>query len=203
MTYWGAAKMKILVVGAGGIGSWLIPRLARLDQYRQLGDCSLVVADYDEVETKNLPYQNFELDEILDSKAMCLDARYDVIGQHEKIETHDQLRPFDIIMCAVDNPKLRRLVYEHCDGDEGKYFIDLRSEGTAVWGITSDAGWTLDQLNATLGSDDEEDRSCQLKYQLDAGIIELGNPIIAEIGAQWLLNRLRNKANSQVYSQRF
>ncbi len=195
--------MNILIIGAGGIGSWLVPRVTRLFEYNQLGDCSLVVADYDEVETKNLPYQNFSKVEVLDSKALCLEARYDIMGKHEKIETHDQLRPYQIIICAVDNPRLRRLVYEHCDGDDGKYFIDLRSEGSAIWGITSDAGWSVEKLNSTLGSDDEEDRSCQLKYELEAGVIQLGNTIIAEIGAQWLLNKLRNKKNTEVFSQRF
>ena len=181
--------MKVLIIGGGGIGSWLLARLARLRDYNQLNMLdALVIADDDEIEDRNLPYQNFEIDEIMDSKALCLDARYGFTGREERITTHEQLMPFDVIVCAVDNPKARRLVYEHCSTRPEKYFIDLRSEGTAVWGITSDAGWDLDQLKATLGDEDADDKSCQLEYELSAGIIQLGNTIIAEVGAQWLLN---------------
>jgi len=196
--------LKVLIIGGGGIGSWLIARLARLRDYNQLnGLDALVLADDDEIEDKNLPYQNFELDEIMDSKALALDARYGFAGKESRITTHEQLEPFDVIVCAVDNPKARRLVYEHCETRPNKYFIDLRAEGSAIWGITSDAGWDLDQLKATLGDEDAEDKSCQLEYELTAGIIQLGNTIIAEIGAQWLLNKLRNKKNPAVFSQRF
>ncbi|MBC8550138.1 MAG: ThiF family adenylyltransferase [Candidatus Brocadiales bacterium] len=196
--------MKVLIIGGGGIGSWLIARLARLRDYNQLnGLDALVVADDDEIEDKNLPYQNFELDEIMDSKALALDARYGYTGKEMRITTHEHLEPFDMIVCAVDNPKARRLVYEHCSTRPNKYFIDLRAEGSAVWGITSDAGWNLEQLKDTLGDEDADDKSCQLEYELSAGIIQLGNTIIAEIGAQWILNKLRNKKNPAVFSQRF
>ena len=196
--------MKVLIIGGGGIGSWLVARLARLRDYNQLnGLDALVVADDDEIEDKNLPYQNFELDEIMDSKALALDARYGYTGREQRITTHEHLEPFDMIVCAVDNPKARRLVYEHCSTRPNKYFIDLRAEGSAVWGITSDAGWDLERLKATLGDEDADDKSCQLEYELSAGIIQLGNTIIAEIGAQWILNKLRNKKNPAVFSQRF
>ncbi len=39
---------KILVIGAGGIGSFLIPLLDRIGEY------DITVADPDKVETKNL-----------------------------------------------------------------------------------------------------------------------------------------------------
>lgn len=45
---------KILIIGAGGIGSFLIPILARTKLYK------IRVADPDIVEKKNLPYQNYE-----------------------------------------------------------------------------------------------------------------------------------------------
>ena len=44
---------KVLVIGAGGIGSFLIPLLDRVDLY------DITVADPDISRNKNLPYQNF------------------------------------------------------------------------------------------------------------------------------------------------
>ena len=46
-------KRKVLVIGAGGIGSFLIPLLDKVELY------NITVADPDKVERKNLPYQNF------------------------------------------------------------------------------------------------------------------------------------------------
>ena len=42
---------KVLVIGAGGIGGFLIPLLDKVGLY------SITVADPDKVETKNLTYQ--------------------------------------------------------------------------------------------------------------------------------------------------
>ena len=43
--------MKVLIIGAGGIGSFLIPLLDRMGEY------AMTVADPDSVEKKNLLYQ--------------------------------------------------------------------------------------------------------------------------------------------------
>jgi len=125
------------------------------------------------------------------------------MGLNKKISEDSDLTPFDVIVCAVDNAKTRKLVYEHCFKNTNKYFIDLRAEGSAVWGITSDAGWGLENLLSSLGNIDGPSKSCQLNYELSAGVVQLGNTIIAEVGAQWLLNKLRNKKNPSVFSQRF
>ena len=43
--------MKVLIIGGGGIGSWLVARLARLRDYGQLnGLNAVVIADNDEIE---------------------------------------------------------------------------------------------------------------------------------------------------------
>jgi tRNA A37 threonylcarbamoyladenosine dehydratase len=51
-------KKKILIVGAGGIGSFLIPLLDRVKIY------DITVFDPDIVEEKNLLYQNYEKSDI-------------------------------------------------------------------------------------------------------------------------------------------
>ena len=49
---------RVLIIGAGGIGSFLIPLLDKTNLY------TLTVYDPDKVETKNLTYQNFEKDDV-------------------------------------------------------------------------------------------------------------------------------------------
>ena len=51
-------KRKILIIGAGGIGSFLIPLLNKTGLYK------ITVNDPDIIEKKNISYQNFEADEI-------------------------------------------------------------------------------------------------------------------------------------------
>ena len=57
---------KVLVIGAGGIGSFLIPVLDRVGLY------DITVADPDKVETKNLTYQNFTEEEVGMHKAVAI-----------------------------------------------------------------------------------------------------------------------------------
>jgi len=194
---------NILIIGAGGIGSWLLSRLSRLAQYNQIKDVEITIYDSDVVEEKNLPYQNFEELDITDPKVYAVEplSEMPLIRRFEKIETEDQLKSYDVIICAVDNSKTRELVFRFCNKNKQTYFIDLRAEGTAVWAITSDSGWSLEQLLNTL-SKEEKSTSCQLDYELNNGIIQLGNIIIADIGAQLLLNYLRGKKNSH-FTARF
>ena len=49
---------KILIIGTGGIGSFLIPVLDKVGLY------NITVADPDIVEKKNIPYQNFSDEDI-------------------------------------------------------------------------------------------------------------------------------------------
>ena len=52
-------RRNILVVGAGGIGSWLASQLYELEIHGQLNDTNVTFTDDDTVDTKNLTYQNF------------------------------------------------------------------------------------------------------------------------------------------------
>jgi len=141
--------MKLLIIGGGGIGSWLVSRISRLKRFNQLNYFSeIVIVDYDEIENKNLPYQNFEVDEVMDSKALTLEDKFEIAGKNLEIKTEKDLKFYDVIICAVDNAMTRRLIYKHCITNK-KFFIDLRAEGSTVWGITSDSNWSLEQLEAT------------------------------------------------------
>ena len=191
---------KILVIGAGGIGSWLVSILNKYEEHGQMHYAKITIADPDIVEDKNLSYQNFEEDEILDYKALCLEARYNLIGINQRIDNPDQLEDYDLIVCCVDNGKTRKMLFEYCT-DNKKYFIDLRCEGQGVYALTSDADMNLDQLLNTV--DDSEEGSCQLAHELNDNIIQLGNRIIASIGAQMTLNWIRGEINVGTFTHRF
>ena len=190
-----------LIIGAGGIGSWLASILDRLDTYGQTNQCVFTVADFDTVENKNLPYQNFDEDEIFDYKSLSLSSKFNVKGISKKIDCFDDLDPYDLIVCAVDSASARNLVFTYCSENKDTYFIDLRSEGQGVYCITSEADYTLEQLKDTL--DGSENGSCQLAHELEDNIIQLGNRIISSIGAQLILNYIRGEINIGTFNHRF
>ena len=61
---------KIMIIGAGGIGSFLIPLLDRTGLY------DITVFDPDSVETKNLTYQNFKKGHVGQNKALVMRQEY-------------------------------------------------------------------------------------------------------------------------------
>lgn len=113
-------KRKILVIGAGGIGSFLIPLLDKVGLYH------ITVADPDKVETKNLPYQNFTTDDVGENKASVMGNRYRSImgGSQFPILTEKQMQGYDLVICCVDNLGLRRTMY-----NTKIKWLDLRAQG--------------------------------------------------------------------------
>ena len=64
-------QRKLLIIGAGGIGSYLASFLERISEERQaLYD--ITIYDDDKVEEKNLSYQNFNVEDIGKSKVRVL-----------------------------------------------------------------------------------------------------------------------------------
>ena len=91
-------KRKVLVIGTGGIGSFLIQFLDKVELY------DITVADPDIVEAKNIPYQNFTKSEISQKKVYAI-ARYNsvVTSQTYPILSEQQMKGYDLIICCVDN----------------------------------------------------------------------------------------------------
>ena len=99
-------KRKILVIGAGGIGSYLISFLNNLNNLYDIQ-----VNDDDKVETKNLTYQNFTFDEVGKHKVDCMKRHACVkIASPYPILTPNQLEGFDLVVCCVDNLGTRRML---------------------------------------------------------------------------------------------
>ena len=81
----------MLMIGAGGIGSYLIPLLDKTKIY------AMVVADPDNVEKKNLTYQNFRPKENEMNKASVMSWNYESVTRHISypILTEKQIKGYD------------------------------------------------------------------------------------------------------------
>tara|TARA_R110002167_G_scaffold65864_17_gene186488 strand:+ start:6824 stop:7387 length:564 start_codon:yes stop_codon:yes gene_type:complete len=113
-------KRKILVIGTGGIGSFLIPLLDKTNLYK------ITAHDPDIVEKKNIPYQNFDMNEIENKKVLCMQTRYKSIIKAEPflVLTEKQIEGYDLVICCADNLDVRRLLYR-----SSCKWLDLRAQG--------------------------------------------------------------------------
>ena len=120
--------VKIVVIGAGGTGGYVIPHLYRI-AYASGRPCRIIIADGDIVEQKNLIRQNFAECDIGENKAQVMAERYsEVFGIETEyipdfIENEQQLlellrfessgrnsnKPISILIGAVDNNRSRNM----------------------------------------------------------------------------------------------
>jgi molybdopterin/thiamine biosynthesis adenylyltransferase len=198
-------KCRIAVVGAGGIGSYLCKELHNFSKYGQFGayDVEIVVWDDDTVDTKNLKYQNYEEFDLGDDKSEVLGLRYNFDYEVERLEDAVFLDGYNVVIAAVDNSPFRELLYNWAEKNPEAYWIDLRSEGRSVAFFTKHKDNTLEKMLDTLAETPEGGTSCQLAHELEKGIIQQGNKIIASIGSQLFLNYLRKEHNSAQFIARF
>lgn len=187
--------MKVLIIGCGGIGSYLIGGISKYVENGQIGvENTFVIADSDVVEVKNLDYQNFTIDDVGENKARALMNRF---GNEMLIEIVEQrvenplfLKDFNLVICCTDNTSSRELVFKHA-----KDYIDLRAEGRYIMAFPmSNRQADLETLDLT----DKTCGSCQKDSDREKGWIQNGNKIVAEIGLQMLLNYLRGVSNSSI-----
>lgn len=142
------SNYRFLVIGAGGIGSWLSEGLVRMLEYRA-PNSALVIVDGDIFESKNKERQNFET---MGNKADVLaaklapqfnqtlvipipmwvveetaedeDPEYDEDGveQAGKIAAKDLISDGDVIYAVVDNFKARKTI---CDAARNLDNVDV------------------------------------------------------------------------------
>ena len=125
------APLKIIVLGAGGTGGYLIPHLYRIG-YAIGRDIRIIVCDGDVVEEKNLIRQNFIVQDIGRNKAQVQAERYSAAFgieceyRPEFIETENELyhltlpdhQPYGhpsqrvILLGCVDNNRSRQLCHQ-------------------------------------------------------------------------------------------
>ena len=179
-------KRKILVIGAGGIGSFLIPVLDRVGLY------DITVADPDKVEKKNLPYQNFDAlpigmpnfrgtNPIGMNKAQYMNKYSSVnVCNPYPVLTGAQMIGYDLVICCVDNIGLRRTMY-NCDNLK---WLDLRAQGRNAAMIAYTAN---PKMYDSLLAGEERSFSCQGDSWDGSNTgVHFMQVAIAGLGAQWV-----------------
>lgn len=160
MRYSATAPVKIIVLGAGGTGGYVIPHLYRL-AFGRNGNVRIIICDGDVVEEKNLVRQNFVEQDIGHNKAKVLAERYSAAFGIECeyrpsfIETEQELleltkpdfekRPFEIpdtqrviLLGCVDNNKSRQLCHKVFKEHSSLIYIDSGNDeftGQVVCGV--------------------------------------------------------------------
>lgn len=183
--------MKILVCGAGGIGSFLVPLISKALLYNQLGnDVEVVIADNDSVEPKNLSYQNFSEEDLLQNKAEVLGKRYTLGYINKKITKTEELEGYDVIILAVDNSQIRKMVYNYCKNNK-TFWIDARSIDRNVAIFSKSDRNTPDAMEEF--TKDVKDMSCQFSKNIKEKKINYGHIVASSIAFQILINYVRKE----------
>jgi len=102
---------KVLVVGIGGIGSWVAEMLARMG-VKEIG-----IIDYDVVELHNLTRQNYKEKDVGRFKIDALEDRIKEVNNNVKIRKFKEIKveyfkDFDIFFDCVDNIEVKYLLNE-------------------------------------------------------------------------------------------
>ena len=112
-------RLRLILVGCGGTGSWLAPSVARIARLQrdQGREATVFFCDHDHVEPKNVPRQHFCDAELGRNKAVTLAARYSAAWGVEISAVPKRFRSADvevdrntltILIGCVDNAAARR-----------------------------------------------------------------------------------------------
>jgi molybdopterin/thiamine biosynthesis adenylyltransferase len=166
-------KRNVMIIGAGGIGSFFIPLLNRTKLYK------LTVYDPDIVETKNLTYQNFEETDVDEKKVDAVAKHCNISAQPFPVLTAKQLKGFDLVVCCADNLDIRRTMY-----NSKVKWLDLRAQGRngAMISHLEDP-----KLYSTFTTGPDGSFSCQgNSWEGDASGVHFMQVVMAGYGAQWV-----------------
>ena len=149
-----ARDRRCVVVGLGGIGSWLVQGLSPFLNYSN-DSWTLMLVDGDEYEDKNRARQAFDdLGPKAEVQASWIAKRFPRIavqpiceflsddGAEGTLPVRDAIRSGDFVFSAVDNHRTRKLLIDHCaklrdvvlvsggnDYEDGNVQVFVRSGG--------------------------------------------------------------------------
>lgn len=166
-------KRKVLIIGAGGIGSFLIPLLDKVGMY------AITVADPDKVELKNVTYQNFTDSEVNMYKVLAMEQRYSISPNKYPILTEKQMQGYDLVISCVDNLGLRRTMY-----NTSIKWLDLRAQGRTAALVSHNADPKMYEM---LLAGKDGSFSCQGdSWDGSNKGVHFMQVAIAGLGAQWI-----------------
>lgn len=123
----------IVVVGAGGIGSWTTLALAKM------GCRNITVVDFDKVEIHNTPSQIYKPDQLKEYKVHALRSIVDDLTCVDIVPIHQHFQkwykkdyPAKIFICGVDSLDQRRVIWNKIIKESNLDFdmyIDARMAG--------------------------------------------------------------------------
>jgi molybdopterin/thiamine biosynthesis adenylyltransferase len=186
---------KVLIIGAGGIGSQLldllIPALTARDMAKQVGGIQIHVMDDDRVEITNLFHQRHEprmvgrlkVNSSAERLAPYLSSALTLKPIGEKLLRVSQLEGFDLVVVAVDRPQARLLVHENSER-----WLDLRCGGDAMIALDYLSDSKLVEMMTPL---DQAPASCQIPGSIEVGNVQMGYALAAAHGAQWVIQQIR------------
>lgn len=125
---------QVIIVGCGGVGSWLSHLLVRL--LPKLDPCPvLILQDGDRLEEKNMDRQLFLVEDVGKNKAEALAhavGRYYYKTKAEPTYFHGfvELPPRSLIICCVDNHPARRFILDAVDLSRDAHCIIAANEFT-------------------------------------------------------------------------
>jgi D-arabinose 1-dehydrogenase-like Zn-dependent alcohol dehydrogenase len=166
---------KILIIGTGGIGSFLTQFLDKVGMY------NITVADPDIVEAKNLTYQNFSRGHVGQNKASVMMDSYESVEHFSKypVLTEKQMQGYDLVICCVDNLGVRRTLY-----NTSLKWLDLRAQGRNAALVSHKADPKMYDM---LLAGDDRSYSCQGdSWDGTNKNVHFMQVAIAGIGAQWI-----------------
>jgi len=201
------SAIKVNVIGCGGIGSYFAHQLYTLKEQGQVNAVEVWLYDFDEVENKNLMYQNYSASDLYKYKSEALGQNYGFNFHVKKVTDFNEM---DGIVClCVDNVATRKAFFEGPYLNENPKpahlsWIDMRCQGAQVAYYVKSKKNTREEMLKTLPQTQEEGTgSCQYAHDLHNKRIQQGNKIIAAIGSQVLLNILRNETMTSSFIHGF
>ena len=167
-------KRDVMVLGQGGIGSWVSLLLSRIG-------CTLYIFDMDVYETHNMTGQIVKQDAIGSNKAQAMAS---IIGElSPKCEVHvyperytEESFTNEIVICGFDNMAARKLAFkkwkDHVlnlpEGERGKCFFQdgrLLAEQLQIFNISGDYKDSIEEYEEKWLFDDSEVEEAECTFK--------------------------------------
>ncbi len=169
-----AKEQDVLIIGLGGIGSWLALFLSRIG-------CNIYGFDMDTVEDHNIGGQFFSLADIgqekttstLDKVKLFSNGTFSSEGKYDK----DSL-DHHIVFCCADDMNIRKLAFEKwlefskdCSSDVAPIFFDgrMQMEYSEVYCSLSDSSMIEKYRESLFNNEDTPDLPCNAKATTHVG----------------------------------